>query len=63
MWLRTMDARAQWVLLTGTTNGSPLTSTYAFVRNVLGYDLAGFFERNSGRIRQEIETTTEVLLR
>jgi len=54
--------RAQWLLLTGTLRRSPLVSTYAFAREVLGYDLAGFFERNSGRIRQEIESITEALL-
>lgn len=55
--------RAQWVMLTGTLAGSSLESTYAFTREVLGYDLAGFFERNSGRIRKEIRLVTEALLR
>lgn len=55
-------ARAQWLMLTGTLEGSPLVSTYSFSREVLGYDLAGFFERVSGRIREEIELITEALL-
>ena len=31
----------------------PLTSTYAFFRQVVGYDLAGFFERNSQVFRDQ----------
>ncbi len=54
--------RAQWVMLTGMLKGSSLVSTYAFSREVLGYDLAGFFERNSDRIREKIESITEALL-
>ena len=56
-------ARAQWVMLTGNLKGTPTDSTYAFTREVLGYDLAGFFQRNSKRIRREIESITEELLR
>jgi len=42
--------------------GSPLESTYSFAREVLGYDLAGFFNRNSVRIRTEVEIVIEALL-
>lgn len=56
-------SRAQWVLLRGSTSGTSLTSTYAFSREVLGYDLAGFFERNSSRIRTEVDVVVEALLR
>lgn len=55
--------RAQWVILRGSTSGSVLDSTYAFSREILGYDLAGFFQRNSERIRTEVEMVTEALLR
>lgn len=54
--------RAQWVILTGTLRGTSLDSTYRFCREVLGYDLAGFFERNSKRIQEEIGSVTEMLL-
>jgi len=45
----------KWLVLKGTIQDeSPHRSTYAFMRDVLGYDLAAFFERNakvlSGRI-------------
>lgn len=55
-------ARAQWLILRGTLTGTPLKSTYAFAREVLGYDLAGFFTRNAARIRTEVETVIEALL-
>lgn len=54
--------RAQWLILRGTVSGSPLVSTYSFARDVLGYDLAGFFNRNSARIRTEVEIVIEALL-
>ena len=56
-------ARAQWLILKGTLKGSPLTSTYGFTREVLGYDLAAFFERSAAHIRKEVESITEALLR
>ena len=30
--------------------------------DVVGYDLAAFFERNSGTLREEIDTTLKTLL-
>lgn len=51
------------LVLTGQTAGSPLYSTYAFSREVLGYDLAAFFERHSGILRNEIQTIVEALLK
>ena len=45
--------RAQWLILRGAANGKPTDSTYAFCREVLAYDLAGFFQRNSDAIKAE----------
>lgn len=53
---------ARWLLLTGTTDGSPTDSVYVFCRDVLGYDLAAFFERNSGRFRTLLEDVVAELL-
>lgn len=53
---------ARWLLLTGTLEGTSLTSTYIFAREVLGFDLAGFFERISDGVRKEIEQTLKTLL-
>ena len=38
----------------------PLSSTYDFMREVAGYDLAGFFRRNQEILRSE---TTSILRR
>lgn len=54
--------QARWLLLTGTTVGPPTVSTYAFCRDVLRFDLAGFFERNSSRFRKELERVLSTLL-
>ena len=54
--------RAQWVLLRGSQEGTSLTSTYVFAKDVLGYDLAGFFERNSPRIKSEVISIIKALL-
>jgi hypothetical protein len=62
---RTVLARygaARWLLLTGTVGGSPLNSTYVFCKDILGYDLAAFFERNTTRLRTLIETIAASLL-
>lgn len=53
---------AGWLLLRGTSGNSPITSTYAFCRQVLGYDLADFFARNSAEIKHNVEQVLEVLL-
>ena len=53
---------AKIVLLRGTTGGDPTRCTYAFCRDVLGYDLAGFFRRNSPAIRAEVERVLAALL-
>ena len=54
--------QAQWLILTGTTQGHSVTSTYVFCRDVLGYDLAGFFEDYSRRIKTEFEKVLATLL-
>lgn len=55
--------RARWLILRGTRSGTTLNSTYAFSRDVLGYDLAGFFRRNSNAIKAETLAVFEGLLR
>ncbi len=51
-----------WVLLTGTLSGSITTSGYCFCRDIVGYDLAGFFTRFSPRIKGEVENVLKTLL-
>ncbi len=50
-------------ILTGTLGDGPCESLYDFMAEVVGYDLAGFFERNGDAIRAEIERILEALLR
>lgn len=50
-------------ILIGTTNGNSQVSLYAFFEQILEYDLAGFFQRNSAEIREEIHNVLEILLR
>ena len=40
-----------------------LRSTYAFTREVLGYDLAAFFERNASQLRAELDRVLQSLLK
>jgi hypothetical protein len=49
-------------IIIGTTSGTNQTSLFVFCREVLGYDLADFFRRNSEQIRSEVYVTLEALL-
>ncbi len=54
---------AKWIVLTGDKdNKDASTSTYAFMRDVIGYDLAAFLERNSKTLRDEVESVLKALL-
>ena len=54
--------RARWLLLRDTTDGSTLESSYVFMSEVVGYDLADFFRRNSETLRDKIESVLRKLL-
>ena len=61
--LRIRYEGAKWGVLSGSIDtDDPYTSTYAFCRDVIGYDLAGFFERNSNVLRNEVEEIVYTLL-
>ena len=52
-----------WSVLMGTVEeADPLRSTYDFVDQVVGYDLAGFFERNTSRLRAGMDGILRALL-
>lgn len=54
---------AKWVILTGKIGeNNSLVSTYDFMREIIGYDLAMFFERNAHKLRNEIDKTLQILL-
>ena len=53
----------KWAVITGLAGiNDPLASTYDFMREIVGYDLAGFFERNSEILRAETDAVLQALL-
>lgn len=53
----------KWSVVTGIEGANnPLISTYDFMRDVVGYDLAAFFKRNSKTLRTEIDAVLKALL-
>ena len=50
-------------ILTGVRGTGSLVSIYDFMADIVGYDLARFFESRSTDIRKEIEAVLETLLR
>lgn len=53
----------KWALLTGNTaEQSPQKSLYTFMRTVIGYDLAAFFQRHSDTLKAEVNTVLTRLL-
>ena len=54
---------SQWILLTGSPlDNSHIKSTYSFMRDIIGYDLAAFFERNSKILQLEVSKVLDILL-
>lgn len=52
-----------WAVLLGTVDvDDPLVSTFAFCKQVLGYDLAAFFERNTAGLRDVVQSMLVGLL-
>lgn len=53
----------KWAVLTGLVGlNDPLRSTYDFMREIVGYDLAAFFERNKKILQGEIDKVLRALL-
>lgn len=52
----------RWLILRGYTSGASTHSTYTFVRDVVGYDLAAFFDRNAAILKAEIQDVLQALL-
>jgi hypothetical protein len=49
-------------ILIGSHSPDPTASLYAFTEQVIGYDLAGFFKRNSAAIKNQIHDVIQILL-
>ena len=53
----------KWAVVTGIVGTrAPLLSTYDFMKDVVGYDLAAFFKRNSTVLRSEVDQVLNALL-
>lgn len=53
----------KWTVLTGMEgSNNPRISTYDFMRDVVGYDLAAFFKRNDRTLRSEVDKALKALL-
>jgi hypothetical protein len=53
----------KWAVVTGIVGThAPLLSTYDFMKDVVGYDLAAFFKRNSALLRAEVDHVLNALL-
>jgi hypothetical protein len=53
----------KWLILTGQViEASSITSTYFFMKDIVGYDLAGFFTRNTETLQREINLVLEAIL-
>lgn len=53
---------ASMLVLLGSLEANDVESTFAFCHNVVGYDLRGFFERNTARLRSEFSAILQGLL-
>lgn len=53
---------SKWLILKGSRTGDAIHSAYTFCHSVIGFDLAGFLERNSSAIRTATQRVLEVLL-
>ena len=54
----------KWSVITGIVGSetTPLISTYDFAREVIGYDLAAFFERNRETLKNKVNAVLKNLL-
>jgi hypothetical protein len=52
----------KWLLLKGVDDPSTTRSIYAFMKVVVGFDLAAFFQRNRVSLRKEVHTVLSSLL-
>jgi len=52
----------KWLILQGHVGGSSITSTYIFAKEVIDYDLANFFQSNSGKLKKAIDEVLKMLL-
>lgn len=49
-------------ILIGSLSRNPFVSIFAFCKEILNYDLAGFFQRNSNQIKKDTQSILKALL-
>ena len=54
---------AKWCILLGYAAGNSMNSTYSFFKEVIGFDMADFMNKNQSFFRNEMQTVFEQLLR
>jgi hypothetical protein len=54
--------QAKWLVLQGYLGNSAVHSTYTFMETVVGYDLAGFFQRHSTILQATVVDVLQTLL-
>jgi hypothetical protein len=54
--------QAKWLVLQGYLGNSAVHSTYTFMETVVGYDLAGFFQRHSTILQATVADVLQTLL-
>jgi len=57
---RNQDNR--WTILIGTTTGDDLNSTFTFMKDIIGYNLADFLRRNTRRLKSTVDEVLKALL-
>jgi hypothetical protein len=53
---------AGWLVLKGTTEGDTYRSSYTFMRDIVGYDLQGLFERNQQTLQEQVRRALILLM-
>ena len=55
--------RGKWLVLRGNSIDDPFLSTFAFMKNVVGFDLSSFFEQHANIIRDFTQEILQYLLK
>lgn len=54
-------SHSKWLILQGYVNEAPITSTYDFYKDIVGFDLATFMENNQAYFKNEVYRVLKIL--
>ncbi len=54
-------SHSKWLILQGYVNETPITSTYDFYKDIVGFDLATFMENNQAYFKNEVYRVLKIL--